>query len=149
MTPKAFWLRLDVWLITATIAYWILYFSSFTYVFNFGVIFCDNNCGSIHTSTMGTWWADLIGLFVSVGPNNIIFAWLPGLIALGIFIIIETIFQVKRITLPIWSKVFFNIILLMLATLLVDLITVRTWASMGIFLSSIGIDSPFWILHHY
>jgi hypothetical protein len=142
------WLRFDLWLIVVTIAYSALVFGRIGFVF------------SLTSGGWGNPLADLLGLFVPVGPNNFflliaavfqIFGSKAGSLASGdalraviaVGIVIFALFFgerfLRRYDLSPGHKSIANIAGLFVTTCAVDLLTTGNLTSILILLHSMGI----------
>jgi hypothetical protein len=145
-------LRLDVWLVALTALYTFL------------VLYTDAVTRIPGGYPKGTFWGNLVGLFVPIGPNNVLAFFYVGLASLSgsgaiafvgalrfilafvaaLFVLIfgEFILQQFFLIRPI-QKIVINLVILMTLTLIVDLITFGKWMSMMILLFAVGGPSPF------
>ena len=147
-----FFLRLDVWLVALTALYAFL------------VLFTDAVTSIPGGYPKGTFLGNLVGLFVPIGPNNILAFFYVGLAALSgsdavtfvgvvrfilafvaaLFVLLfgeSILHQFLRLR-PV-IKIVINLMILMTLTLLIDLITFGKWMSMMIVLFAVGGPSPF------
>ncbi len=153
MKSVSFLLRLEVWFIILTIAYFILASAGL------GMMLCYDDCPAGASHIYGTWYTNLIGLFVPIGPNNgsiftfSVGVWLrtvsPTIINLSFFAIylligffatqyIDTFLGKKlskRYQSPI-LKIGVNLLVLMSLTFLIDMTFFHQWASMLLLLHS-------------
>jgi hypothetical protein len=147
-----FLLRLDVWLVALTALYCFL------------VLYTDAVTKIPGGYPKGTFLGDLVGLFVPIGPNNILAFVYVGLAALSgsgaiaflgvvqfilavvaaLFVLLfgEFILHQFLLVRPV-QKIVINLVVLMTLTLIIDLITFGKWMSMKMLLFAVGGPSPF------
>ncbi len=149
---RQFFLRLDVW------------FIAFTALYTFLVLFTDAVTNIPGGYPKGTFLGNLVGLFVPIGPNNILAFFYVGLAALSgsdavtfVGVVRFTIAFVAALFVLLFGefilhqflrsrpvmKIVVNLMILMTLTLLIDLITFGKWMSMKIVLFAVGGPSPF------
>jgi hypothetical protein len=145
-------IRLDVWLFAITALY------------SFLVLYTDAVTGIPGGNPKGTFLGNMVGLFVPIGPNNILAFIYVGLATLSgsgavafvgivrfilalvaaLFILFfgESILHYFFSTRPV-LKIAVNLVILMTLTLIIDLLTLGKWMSMMIVLFAVGGPFPF------
>lgn len=64
MKESSLWLRLGVWWLILSAAYWVLSLMGFGWTLD-----CLTICTAV-VEPHSAWWVNLLGLFVPLGPNN-------------------------------------------------------------------------------
>lgn len=147
-----FLLRLDVWLVAVTALY--------TYL----VFFTDAVTKIPGGQPRGTFLGDFIGLFVPIGPNNLLsflYVGISSLTGSGAVALIGIVRFAIAILVALFALLFgemtlrrflaekpvqkiqANLAILMTLTLVIDLLTVGKWMSMKMLLYAMGGPSPF------
>lgn len=155
---STFFLRLDVEYAILTVAYTLLVFAGA------GLVVCidgGSSCGST-----GFWLVNLLGLFVPIGPNNMmvfslnfgdtLFSKLLGKIpdTLNTYIALFLTFAplivlilalvtiehfLQKLHLPPIRKVLVNLVILFFVTMAIDFALFHTWQSFAVLSASLGI----------
>lgn len=148
MKNISFWLRFDVWFVMLTVLYWLLVGSGL------GFSFCIDSCP--FPPHNGHWITNLIGLFVPIGPNNIllILAYLisipkilsvyPVRVLLGLgylFLFIFSLLRGEKLLQALHfspvSKVLVNLGILVLLSATLDILTLNSWMALDLLVKSL------------
>jgi hypothetical protein len=147
MKNISFWLRFDVWFVMLTVLYWLLVGSGL------GFSFCIDSCPY---SSNGYWAVNLIGLFVPIGPNNIllilaylssipkIFSVYPVRLLLGLgylFLFVFSLLRGEKLLQALHfspvSKVLVNLGILLLLSATLDILTLNSWMALDLLVKSL------------
>lgn len=148
MKNISFWLRFDVWFVMLTALYWLLV------DVGLGFSFCIDSCP--FPSHNGYWITNLIGLFVPIGPNNIILiltysfaifnllSQFPVRVLLGIgyaCLFIFTLLRGERLLQSLHfspiAKVLVNLGILLLLSATLDILTLNSWMALDLLVKSL------------
>lgn len=129
MTSKHFFLRFDVWFLGITTLYWILALSG---------VGVENVLGEGYGHNYP--FAAFLGLFVPLGPNNLILflsplMW-PVLIAIVVIMVIGER-KLREFNFPPLKKILAILVILFILTTATDIVTMFRLSSMNIFLNSL------------
>jgi hypothetical protein len=147
MKNISFWLRFDVWFVMLTVLYWLLV------GLGLGFSFCIDSCSY---SSNGCWAVNLIGLFVPIGPNNIllilaylisipkIFSVYPVRLLLGLgylFLFVFSLLRGEKLLQALHfspvSKVLVNLGILLLLSATLDILTLNSWMALDLLVKSL------------
>lgn len=81
MNRPPFWLKLEIWWIGLTAAYWAAWYLGYGFVADSCIDSCSSQAVAHGVMAWGSWWSNFLGLFVPLGPNNFP---LPGFIVGGL-----------------------------------------------------------------